>query len=223
MGRVACSAAAALRAHPATTSLETAAVLLDSQAMAANRVSAAGTTSASTAFLSIWTMSIFLWTHSCIYKNTPQDTFMMNQKAGTSLTNGTCELPPSLPPSACLPGTFGQNCNRVCQCSQTNQLCHPVSGSCYCAPGFHGPKCDQSMYSIMFIPLRHDTSHLKVLNLVFICSLWRGSLRSELWTRVSLWQRREVRSFHRSLWMSGRFYRSTLQHQWVWNHNAINL
>lgn len=96
MGRVACSAAAALRAHPATTSLETAAVLLDSQAMAANRVSAAGTTSASTAFLSIWTMSIFLWTHSCIYKNTPQDTFMMNQKAGTSLTNGTCELPPSL-------------------------------------------------------------------------------------------------------------------------------
>uniref|UniRef100_A0A8D3EBW1 Multiple EGF-like-domains 6b n=1 Tax=Scophthalmus maximus TaxID=52904 RepID=A0A8D3EBW1_SCOMX len=45
--------------------------------------------------------------------------------------------------SACLPGTFGQNCNHVCQCSETNQLCHPVSGSCYCAPGFQGPKCEQ--------------------------------------------------------------------------------
>lgn len=48
--------------------------------------------------------------------------------------------------SACLPGTFGQNCNQVCQCSETNQLCHPVSGSCYCAPGYHGPKCAQSMH-----------------------------------------------------------------------------
>lgn len=47
--------------------------------------------------------------------------------------------------SACLPGTFGKNCNQVCQCSETNQLCHPVSGLCYCAPGFTGPKCDQGM------------------------------------------------------------------------------
>lgn len=53
MGRVACSAAAVLRARPATTSLETAAVLLDSQEMAVNRVSAAGKLSASTAFQSI--------------------------------------------------------------------------------------------------------------------------------------------------------------------------
>lgn len=44
--------------------------------------------------------------------------------------------------AACLPGTFGPNCNRVCQCSERNQLCHPVSGECYCAPGYTGPKCD---------------------------------------------------------------------------------
>lgn len=49
--------------------------------------------------------------------------------------------------SACIPGLFGPNCNQVCQCSETNQLCHPVSGSCYCAPGFHGSKCDQSKRS----------------------------------------------------------------------------
>ncbi|KAF3856144.1 hypothetical protein F7725_016867 [Dissostichus mawsoni] len=61
----------------------------------------------------------------------------MHEKARTSLTNLY------VPPSACLPGTFGLNCNQVCQCSETNQLCHPVSGLCYCAPGFHGPKCDQ--------------------------------------------------------------------------------
>lgn len=66
------------------------------------------------------------------------DTLLMHEKARTSLTNLY------VPPSACLPGTFGQNCNQVCQCSETNQLCHPVSGLCYCAPGFHGPKCDQS-------------------------------------------------------------------------------
>lgn len=39
MGRVACSAAAALRARPANTSLESAAVLLDSPETAVNRVS----------------------------------------------------------------------------------------------------------------------------------------------------------------------------------------
>lgn len=62
-----------------------------------------------------------------------------------NISNSTtsCELFLLLHPSACLPGTFGHNCNQVCQCSETNQLCHPVSGSCYCAPGFQGPRCDQ--------------------------------------------------------------------------------
>lgn len=62
------------------------------------------------------------------------------------ISDPSLKCSPSLPtpPSACLPGTFGQNCNQVCQCSETNQLCHPVSGSCYCAPGFRGLRCDQS-------------------------------------------------------------------------------
>lgn len=47
MERAACSTAAVLRARPATTSLETAAVLLDSRETAVSRVSAAGPTSAS--------------------------------------------------------------------------------------------------------------------------------------------------------------------------------
>lgn len=53
MERVACSAAAVLRARPATMSLETADVCLDSRETAASRVSAAGPTSASTAFQAI--------------------------------------------------------------------------------------------------------------------------------------------------------------------------
>ncbi len=53
MERAACSAAAVLQERRAITSLETAAALLDSQEMAVNRVSAAGPTSASTAFQSI--------------------------------------------------------------------------------------------------------------------------------------------------------------------------
>ncbi len=44
--------------------------------------------------------------------------------------------------AVCLSGTFGLNCNQVCQCSEANQLCHPVTGVCYCAPGYQGIKCD---------------------------------------------------------------------------------
>ncbi|KAG9352926.1 hypothetical protein JZ751_017502 [Albula glossodonta] len=43
--------------------------------------------------------------------------------------------------SGCQPGTYGLNCNQVCQCSERNQHCHPVTGLCYCAPGYYGPGC----------------------------------------------------------------------------------
>lgn len=64
--------------------------------------------------------------------------------------------------SACLPGTFGPNCNQVCRCSEKNQLCHPVSGSCYCAPGFHGLKCEHGMQPTHSLSLwgRHDSDDL---------------------------------------------------------------
>lgn len=67
------------------------------------------------------------------------------------LTKGCSQQHHLLPLSACLPGTFGHKCNQVCQCSETNQLCHPASGQCYCAPGFHGPRCDRSMSDISFV------------------------------------------------------------------------
>lgn len=131
----------------------------------------------------------------------------------------------SLPSSACLPGTFGQNCNQVCQCSETNQLCHPVSGLCYCAPGFHGPRCDQStkkqfIFYLLDISYYTEVNKSLLLNLVFDFSLWRGSIWSELWKRVPVWQWREVHSFHWGLWMSSGIYRSSLQHQWVWNSGS---
>lgn len=64
--------------------------------------------------------------------------------------------------SACLPGTFGHNCNQVCQCSETNQLCHPASGQCYCAPGFQGPRCDRSRSHLY---VSNITSKLKLTNI----------------------------------------------------------
>lgn len=43
--------------------------------------------------------------------------------------------------TACLPGTFGEDCGQICQCAGATQECHPVTGACVCAPGFHGPTC----------------------------------------------------------------------------------
>lgn len=57
-------------------------------------------------------------------------------------------LIPSCFSPACLPGTYGLNCNQVCQCSEANQLCHPVTGLCYCAPGYHGKRCNQGESSL---------------------------------------------------------------------------
>lgn len=54
--------------------------------------------------------------------------------------------------AACLPGTYGLDCNQVCQCSERNQLCHPASGECYCAPGYSGPKCDLGKMATLLNP-----------------------------------------------------------------------
>uniref|UniRef100_A0A663LWL9 Multiple EGF like domains 6 n=1 Tax=Athene cunicularia TaxID=194338 RepID=A0A663LWL9_ATHCN len=43
--------------------------------------------------------------------------------------------------ASCLPGTFGAGCAHACQCAGATQECHPVTGACVCAPGFHGPSC----------------------------------------------------------------------------------
>lgn len=96
----------------------------------------------------------------------------------------TCDHPPSnptpTPPSACLPGTFGQNCNQVCQCSETNQLCHPVSGSCYCAPGFHGLRCDQSTPNTISTSYNTEADKRLLQHLASAFSLWRGTLWPQL-------------------------------------------
>uniref|UniRef100_A0A8B9MBH2 EGF-like domain-containing protein n=1 Tax=Accipiter nisus TaxID=211598 RepID=A0A8B9MBH2_9AVES len=54
--------------------------------------------------------------------------------------NSHFALVPSLL-TACLPGTFGEDCGQICQCAGATQECHPVTGACVCAPGFHGPTC----------------------------------------------------------------------------------
>lgn len=227
MVKAACSAAAVLRARPATTSLESAAVLLDLLATAANRVSAVGLTC-------LLNPLIQLPGHYKLTNAPMNDTDTAGLLESRSIFNALCVSVHSL--SACLPGTFGQNCNQVCQCSETNQLCHPVSGLCYCAPGFHGPKCDQGLLTKLHI---HPHEHISLLNCVTLVKFWsmllifslrRGSLWSQLWKNVQVWKWREVRSFHRSLWMSSRIYRSKLQHQWVcvkvwwwwWTNNDVS-
>lgn len=54
-------------------------------------------------------------------------------------------------PSACLPGTFGMNCARICQCPGVNHDCHPVTGDCICAPGYHGSNCRQSEFALNYL------------------------------------------------------------------------
>lgn len=44
---------------------------------------------------------------------------------------------------ACPPGTFGESCGQKCRCAGGNQACHPASGACTCAAGYHGPGCQQ--------------------------------------------------------------------------------
>lgn len=49
---------------------------------------------------------------------------------------------PNLYP-ACQPGTFGKDCGHPCQCPGETWACHPASGACVCAAGYHGTDCRQ--------------------------------------------------------------------------------
>lgn len=51
-------------------------------------------------------------------------------------------------PPVCPPGTYGEDCNQVCQCSARNEDCHPVTGRCTCLPGYHGNHCQFRKYSL---------------------------------------------------------------------------
>ena len=42
---------------------------------------------------------------------------------------------------ACQPGTFGKDCEHPCQCPGETWACHPASGACVCAAGYHGTDC----------------------------------------------------------------------------------
>lgn len=44
---------------------------------------------------------------------------------------------------ACQPGTFGKDCEHLCQCPGETWACHPASGACVCAAGYHGTDCQQ--------------------------------------------------------------------------------
>lgn len=76
----------------------------------------------------------------------------------------------------CQPGTYGLNCNQVCQCSEANHLCHPVTGACYCAPGYHGDKCDIGKILLLFTfyPRKSEicTMHMYVSFAIFCAWLF---------------------------------------------------
>ncbi|NWW20946.1 PEAR1 protein, partial [Falcunculus frontatus] len=58
----------------------------------------------------------------------------------TSWPNGPgMELSPVSP--ACPPGTFGLQCEQLCRCPH-NATCDPTNGTCPCAPGTTGPRCE---------------------------------------------------------------------------------
>lgn len=44
---------------------------------------------------------------------------------------------------ACQPGTFGKDCEHLCRCPGETWACHPASGTCVCAAGYHGTDCQQ--------------------------------------------------------------------------------
>ncbi len=146
---------------------------------------------------------------------------MMHLKARTSLTNGTCKPSPSLL-QLVFQGHLDRTVTRSASArrrtsSATRCLDHVTALQVLMAPNV--TKVCKIAY-LYLLDISHYTeegskSFLKVLILCFVHSLWRRSLWSGLWTRVPVWKWREVRSFHRSLWMSSRIYRSTLQHQWV--------
>ncbi|MBN3280536.1 MEG10 protein, partial [Polyodon spathula] len=40
-------------------------------------------------------------------------------------------------------GTYGYGCRQVCDCLN-NSTCDHITGTCYCSPGWKGPRCDQA-------------------------------------------------------------------------------
>lgn len=43
----------------------------------------------------------------------------------------------------CPAGTYGYGCRQVCDCLN-NSTCDHITGTCYCSPGWKGPRCDQA-------------------------------------------------------------------------------
>jgi len=46
----------------------------------------------------------------------------------------------------CPAGSYGQDCESRCHCRNSAE-CHPVTGECICAPGWHGDSCEQRTYT----------------------------------------------------------------------------
>lgn len=47
--------------------------------------------------------------------------------------------------SACPNGMYGYNCTQKCACETgTSQICHHVTGTCTCRPGYYGLLCEKS-------------------------------------------------------------------------------
>lgn len=64
---------------------------------------------------------------------------------------------------ACQPGTFGKDCEHLCQCPGETWACHPASGTCVCAAGYHGTDCQQR------------ESGSGVLSAILVCMVEGGS------------------------------------------------
>ncbi|XP_010771684.1 multiple epidermal growth factor-like domains protein 10, partial [Notothenia coriiceps] len=43
----------------------------------------------------------------------------------------------------CPAGSYGYGCRQVCDCLN-NSMCDHMTGTCYCNPGWKGPRCDQA-------------------------------------------------------------------------------
>ena len=43
----------------------------------------------------------------------------------------------------CAPGSYGDACSEMCRC-QNGGTCHHILGTCQCAPGWEGDKCESA-------------------------------------------------------------------------------
>lgn len=46
---------------------------------------------------------------------------------------------------ACPEGKYGTLCNKDCPECHNGGLCHDITGTCICAPGFNGSNCEKGM------------------------------------------------------------------------------